>query len=163
MPFPEDDYTPHGYLQNRFDAGPFAGLDGGGVLRSLPGVGVEWQPGSGPYGGLRLGVQIGDRLLLDEWDGAGLVAPYHSCHIRRYEFSHAGVSVYCTVWLAARGRLACHVEAYRPVGRYRPPRVRLVALAVTRWPGQAHGWCYAGGRHDAGSGAVAVSLERGPW
>ena len=35
--FPEDAYTPHGYLQNRFDAGPFLGLEAGGPIRSLAG------------------------------------------------------------------------------------------------------------------------------
>jgi len=40
--FPEDDYTPHGYLQNRFDAGPMPGLAAGGPIRSLPGIGFAW-------------------------------------------------------------------------------------------------------------------------
>ena len=33
--FPIDDYTPHGYLDNPYDAGPWAGLDAGGVIRSM--------------------------------------------------------------------------------------------------------------------------------
>ena len=163
MTFPEDNYTPHGYLQNRFDAGPFAGLAAGGVIRSLPGAGFEFRPAEGAWGGLLIGVQVGDTLLLENLDAAGLVAPYHSSQIQRFHFSHADVSIYAEFWLAGREALGCRVEAYRPARQHRPVPVRLVALAVTRWPRERHGWCYASGRYDAASGAAAVSLERGPW
>jgi hypothetical protein len=71
--FPEDDYTPHGYLQNRFDAGPFPGLEAGGPIRSLAGAGVAWRPADGPPGGVQIGVQIGETLLLV--DPPGMIAP----------------------------------------------------------------------------------------
>jgi hypothetical protein len=161
--FPEDDYTPHGYLQNRADAGPYAGLEGGGPIRSLPGMGFEWQPAAGPYGGLLLGVQIGPRLLLTGLDAAGLVSPYHSCNIQSFHLAHDDVNIYATFWPAGPGVLGCRVDVYRPQPRYRPPPVRLVVLAVTRWTEKRHGWCYSSGQFDAKGGRLAVSLERGPW
>jgi hypothetical protein len=159
--FPEDDYTPHGYLQNRFDAGPFPGLEAGGPIRSLAGAGVAWRPADGPPGGLQIGVQIGETLLLV--DPPGMIAPYHSAHMLRFTFGHGPVNVYADFWLAARNLLGCRVEVFRPVGRYRPPPVRLVLPAVTWWPDKAHGWCYSSGRYDAASGRLAVSVARGPW
>ncbi|HMA37518.1 MAG TPA: hypothetical protein VKY74_23900 [Chloroflexia bacterium] len=161
--FPEDDYTPHGYLQNRFDAGPFPGLEAGGPIRSLPGAGFAWQPAGAPHGGLLIGAQVGEILLLTDLDAAGLVAPYHSAHLQRLQFSHESVNIYVEFWLAAREVLGCRIDVYRPAGRYQPPPVRLVVLAVTHWPGAPHGWCYASGRYSAAQGSLAVSLERGPW
>jgi hypothetical protein len=161
--FPEDDYTPHGYLQNPYDAGPFPGLEAGGPIRSLPGAGFEWRPESGPYGGILVGAQIGPDLLLTDLDAAGLVSPYHSARLQSFTFQHGAVNVYLEFWLADRATLGCRVDVYRPDARYRPPPVRLVALAVTRWPRAATGWVYATGRHDPAGNRAAVSLERGPW
>src|SRR5690242_20483471 len=153
MTFPEDNYTPHGYLQNRFDAGPFAGLAAGGPIRSLPGAGFEFRPAEGPWGGLLVGAQVGDTLLLENLDAAGLVAPYHSSQIQRLQFSHEDVSIYAEFWPAGREALGCRVEAYRPARQHRPVPVRLVALVVTRWPHRPHGWCYASGHYDPAGGA----------
>ena len=161
--FPEDDYTPHGYLQNRFDAGPFTGLSAGGPIRSLPGIGFAWQPVGEAGGGLLIGLQIGKELLLTDLDTVGLISPYHSAHIQSFHFNHGAVNAYVELWLAGPAVLGCRVDVYRPVSRYRPPSVRLVALAVTQWNAPRHGWCYSSGRFDAPSGRLAVSLERGPW
>ncbi|HUS15247.1 MAG TPA: hypothetical protein VM536_09550 [Chloroflexia bacterium] len=160
--FPEDDYTPHGYLQNPFDAGPFPGLEAGGPIRSLAGAGFEWQPASGAAGGLLVGAEVGGELLLTDLD-PGLVAPYHSSRVHRLQFSHGAVNFYVEFWLAGRDRLGCRVDVFRPARRYKPPAVRMLALAVTRPVAAVRGWSYTSGLFDAASGRLAVSVERGPW
>ena len=87
--FPQDTYTPHGYLDNPahgWKAGP------GGVLRSRPAIGLGWYYPSYPHGynyvwhylaHLQLGFELPDgRWLVDGADftaaGLNLYSDYHS-------------------------------------------------------------------------------------
>ena len=186
--FPRDDYTPHGYLQNRFDAGPWHGLGAGGPLRSVEACGFEWHLNtprtSGENmpdrGGLQVGVRIGDALFLRPEDftarGVALVSRYHTKSLQSFDFEHAGVRVELTFLLADRDALACRARlawsaqraALTPGSSSALPergaeggvRVPTVqVVAAARTGKRQH-------RNASGAcrpGAVGVASESGPW
>lgn len=158
--FPQDDYTPYGYLDNPFDAGPWVGLESGGVLRSLSACGFGWfHPQRDPPegGGLRLGLELGGRRLLEtaELEAAGLrpVSRYHSSRVQSFELSLGAGLVRATFVLGSADALLARCRLEGPV-----EASLLVQLRVGRGA-RRNAW--AG--HLSPPGALAALAEPGPW
>ena len=156
LAFPEDDYTPHGYLQNRYDAGPWWGLSAGGPLRSLPACGLEWHRSAAERGGLLVGVEVDGEVLLRPADfaarGVELVSRRHTKNLLSFDFAYKGLRVELTFLLAERDAIACRA---RLSGRADQARLLAVALAA-KGPGR-----FAGGVRTHAS--IGVAAADGPW
>ena len=146
--FPESDYTPHGYLQNRFDAGPFWGLDAGGPLRSHAPCGYRWLD----RGGILVGLKIGASGLIY---GDRIVSPYHTCHVQSFRWEAGGVTATFTFFLAERDVIGCRAQIQGAV-----PGVSLVAAAMA--PRAERSWdaTFAWRAEEAAACAYA---DPGPW
>ncbi|NWJ45091.1 MAG: hypothetical protein HXX08_04345 [Chloroflexi bacterium] len=102
--FPQDEYTPHGYLDNPAHAWKIPGP--GGVLRSRPAIGMGWHYPSyaAAYNRkfvytchLQIGLALEDgTILLDSSDfkrgGVRLKSSYHSKNIMRFDFQVGEIS-----------------------------------------------------------------------
>jgi hypothetical protein len=95
MPFPADDYTPHGYLDSPTHT---RNLTPRGVVRSWD-AGFRWHypAHAGMYGGRRetyragLRVGFGDAVALVDFDAAS--SPYHSKDIADFELKRGDASI----------------------------------------------------------------------
>lgn len=146
--FPESDYTPHGYLQNRFDGGPFWGLDAGGPLRSHAPCGYCWLD----RGGMMVGMRIGSSGLLP---GDQVVSPYHTCHVQSFRWDVEGVSAVFTFFLAERDVIGCRAQVER-----RAADLSLVAAAMA--PRAERSWD-ATFVWRAEESAACAYADPGPW
>ncbi|MGQ9525234.1 MAG: MGH1-like glycoside hydrolase domain-containing protein [Armatimonadota bacterium] len=146
--FPESDYTPHGYLQNRFDAGPFWGLDAGGPLRSHPPCGYRWLD----RGGLIVGLETGASGLSDS---GRIVSPYHSSQVQSFRWEVSGVRVTVTFFLAERDVIGCWAQVEGA-----PADAVLIAAALV--PRAERSWdaTFAWRVDEAAACAYA---DPGPW
>jgi hypothetical protein len=94
MPFPPDDYTPHGYLDSPAHT---RNLTPRGVVRSWD-AGFRWHypAHAGMYGGRRetyragLRVEVAGAVALADFDAAS--SPYHSKDIIDFELQHGGTN-----------------------------------------------------------------------
>lgn len=154
--FPLDDYTPHGYLRNPHDAGPWWGLSAGGPLRSVAACGFEWRTSEQERGGLQVGIRVGDAVFLRPEDfstrGVTLVSRYHSTNVQTFDFEYRGVRVHLTFLLPTRDAIACRA---RLSGRASAVELLGAAFAAKRKHRNASGRCWESG--------VAVAGEPGPW
>ncbi|MGH8873643.1 MAG: hypothetical protein ACRDVM_00070, partial [Acidimicrobiia bacterium] len=160
--FPEDDFTPYGYLDNPFDCGPWAQLEAGGVLRSLEGCGFEWfhperdPPAAG--GGLLVGVEVDGRAVTDfegfRRAGIEVVSRYHTSRCETFDFEAQGTSVSLAFLLAGRDALLCRMavkgEGAGPV----PLLCRGVVSRGARRNGRAE---------VLSDRAITLLCEAGPW
>lgn len=148
-------YTPHGYLQNRYDAGPFWGLDAGGPLRSISPSGFQWLG----RGGLMLGLRVGDWPLLTPHHlrtaGIQVTSPYHSCHVQSFEWAGEGVRATFTFFLAARDVIGCRAQVQRGALPVTVVSVAVVPRAERSWDATL-----AWRPEDAAACAYA---DPGPW
>lgn len=117
--FPGDNYTPYGYLDNPYDAGPWEGLHAGGVIRSLEACGFGWyQPGGAilNQAGLRVGMEKeGTRLISGKSfrdAGVSLSSRYHTSRAQSFDFNHEGTEVSLTFLLAGRDSLLCRAALH---------------------------------------------------
>jgi hypothetical protein len=107
MPFPIDDYTPHGYLNTPTHT---RNLSPRGVLRSH-GAGFRWHypAHAGMYGGRRETYRAGFRfalggaLELSEFDVVS--SPYHSMNLFSLDLSHGGATLHATFHLVGEHAL----------------------------------------------------------
>ncbi len=107
MPFPIDDYTPHGYLNTPTHT---RNLSPRGVLRSC-GAGFRWHypAHAGMYGGRReiyragFRFALGGALELSEFDVVS--SPYHSMNLFTLDLSHSGATLHTTFHLAGEHAL----------------------------------------------------------
>ncbi len=112
MPFPLDDYTPHGYLNTPTHT---RNLSPRGVLRSH-GAGFRWHyPAyAGMYGGRRETYRAGFRLALGsalelaEFDVA--TSPYHSKNLFELDLAHNGASAHATFHLVGEHALCAAIS-----------------------------------------------------
>jgi hypothetical protein len=118
--FPPGDYTPFGYLDNPYHTWD---LHPSGVLRSVPplGMGLYFPAGPGGYFDygrnsiyrsiLRLGFQIGERVLFEEDDfraaGIKIGASHHSKNLLRLDFPVSDLWISAAFFLLAENTLAC--------------------------------------------------------
>lgn len=127
MPFPVDDYTPHGYLDTPTHT---RNLSPRGVLRSHA-AGFRWHYPAhvGMYGGRRETYRAGFRFAIDGAlelaDFDVVVSPYHSKNLFTFDLAHHGMALhttfqlagehalYATVTTSGAGRLAVIVEYTR--------------------------------------------------
>jgi len=159
--FPEDDYTPHGYLDNPYDGGPWVGLEAGGVIRSVPGCGFGWfQPetGFGNDGYLHVGVETGNLRLLESSDfaaaGVPLVSRYHSSRVQSFDFQLADARVSLIFLRRGRDALLCRASVLGST-----ERLRLLAQAVVQRPACRD----ALAESDSRQPALMLLAEPGPW
>ncbi len=174
--FPQDRYTPHGYLDNpahAWKAGP------GGVLRSRPAIGLGWHYPSWPHGYnyvwhyrafLQLGFSLGKGPLLleqDDFERANLklYSDYHSKNWLSYVFeTPEGLHVRAIYYLAEAYRdggdaLGCLVQIRNRSEVSQQGRL-VAALDYTRNLGQGLDWAnglYA--RLNGGGLSVAAFQE----
>ncbi|HWQ15077.1 MAG TPA: hypothetical protein VNL77_19930 [Roseiflexaceae bacterium] len=112
MPFPADDYTPHGYLGTPTHT---RNLSPRGVLRSW-GAGFRWHfpAHAGIYGGRREIYRAGFRLALDGAleiaDFARALSPYHSCNVFTFELARGAARCRATFFLAGEHALCAALE-----------------------------------------------------
>ena len=132
--FPIDNYTPHGYLDNPYDAGPWAELDAGGVIRSMEACGFGWfRPrGDDPQqAGLRVGLEGEETTLFTSEDfraaGIDLISRRHTSRMQTFDFHHRGVQVSLAFVLAGRDALLCRAT----LRNLREP-LKLIAQASVR-------------------------------
>jgi len=174
--FPTDDYTPYGYLDNPYDAGPWVGLEAGGVIRSIEACGFAWfrpggdnpslplrssEHGSGQapaHAGLRVGLESGRTRLLSAEDfhaaDVPLVSRYHTSRVQTFDFTYQGVEVSLAFMLAERDALLC-----RATLRGLQAPLKLVAEgSVRRQPRRNARAAYL-----ASADALALLAEPGPW
>lgn len=164
--FPLGDYTPFGYLDNPWHTW---GLHRSGVLRSLPGIGVEWFYPAGPGGyfdyqrnniyalEFSLAFQIGSRRFRspEEFDPAQLSSPYHTKNILAYRFAHQSVHVTASFALLNENTLGASVELWNQSGE--PKMIRILAIETYRL-GAAEWWGRDGltGTFDTKSGVLSL-------
>lgn len=115
--FPTDNYTPHGYLDNPYDAGPWTGFEAGGVIRSFEACsfGWFWPSGEARAGAsLRVGLRdSGSRMLTAEEFRAAdtpLQSRYHSSRVQTFDFKFHDAQVSLAYMLAGRDALLCQVS-----------------------------------------------------
>lgn len=107
MPFPIDDYTPHGYLNTPTHT---RNLSPRGVLRSH-GAGFRWHypAHAGMYGGRReiyragFRFALGGALELSDFDVVS--SPYHSMNLFVLDLSHSGTTLHATFHLVGEHAL----------------------------------------------------------
>jgi len=153
--FPRDEYTPYGYLDNPYDAGPWVGLEAGGAIRSLEACGFGWDQ---HMAGLRVGVDSsGIRLLSAEsfrTADVTLVSRYHTSRMQSFDFSFKGVEVSLAFMLAARDAL---------LGRVRLRHMQAPLLLIAQGVIQRNPRRNARAAYLADADALALMVEPGPW
>lgn len=153
--FPEDDYTPFGYLDNPHHS---AVLNRSGVVRSVPPLGMgfwvrdlPWPYGNG-FGHRRipgylslmhLAVRIDDVLLQNEEDFAArrvaLSSRYHSKLVMSYDFACSEVHICARYVLDGEDTLICLLEAKNASESSRVLTVS--AMNVYGFPGATYWGC----------------------
>jgi hypothetical protein len=153
--FPKKNYTPYGYLYNRFDTGPFFGLDYGGPLRSMPGCGYGWMTTIG-QAGFRVGAIIDGELIISpehfKARKISISSRYHTKNIQSFDWEYEGIKFSFAFFLADHDTICCRVAVSETV-----PIVAVVT--VPRMKGKWDG-TYSFNR-DAGT--LSIYLDPGPW
>lgn len=159
--FPADNYTPYGYLDNPYDAGPWEGLRAGGVIRSLEACGFGWyQPGSDfpTQAGLRVGVEKDDIRLISEKTfrlaGVPLASRYHTSLAQSFDLTYEGAEVSLTFLLGGRDSLLCRAA----LKNLHVPLALIAQGVVQRNPRRNARAVYL---PDAD--ALVLLVEPGPW
>lgn len=117
--FPEDDYTPFGYLDNPFHTWK---LNRSGVIRVHPPCGFGWLFPNAHTPIYRASLNIGlewnhQRLLFpDDWQQqqVRLTCPYHSKNLFRFQWQWQGVAVQVEFWLVAEDALTASIAIENP-------------------------------------------------
>lgn len=174
--FPQDKYTPHGYLDNPAHAwktGP------GGVLRSRPAIGMGWFYPSFPHGynyvwhyiaHLQLGFQLGGQWLLTPGDfeqaGLSIYSDYHSKNWLSFIFEGPeGLRVRTLFYLAETFQdggdaLGCLVEI-RNRGNTSQKVTFVAALDYQRQLGQGLDWTSGLYARRNGRGVTVAGFQEG--
>ena len=160
--FPQDDYTPYGYLHTP----DHTGTHPSGLVRSVPPLGFglycrgfTWygmdalRSVNGYVSALMPSLRVGGTLLADgedfERNGVALVSRCHSSNVMSYDFCFGGVDASLAWYTDAEDALFCRAVLKNTADR--PVRVRLDA---------AHAYGMTG-RHWWGSDAVTARYVRG--
>jgi len=153
--FPEDDYTPHGYLRNPAH-GCFWGM-ASSCVRSVESCGFRWGLGAGRNGSLRIGAIIaGTRFVLPEdfaSAGVELVSRHHTLNLMSFDFSYQAVRIKAEFLVPHPDAIACRLL----VSGADVPVELLVITHVDR----AKGFGYSQWHGCAED--VAVYSDEGPW
>ena len=159
--FPSDDYTPYGYLDNPYQAGPWVGFEAGGVIRSVEACGFAWFWPRGEEraeAALQVGVSKDSRRLMtvDEFRaaGIGLVSRYHSGQVQTFDFTLQGAQVSLAYALAGRDALLCQASFQQ----LSTPVKLIIRGAVTLRKGRN-----ARVQYMAEADAVVLLADPGPW
>ena len=116
--FPENDYTPFGYLDNPFHTWK---LNRSGVFRVSPPVGFEWlfPNANKPFlcSALNIGMKIDNQLVLlqPDWQNVSILlkSPYHSKNVFCFEWQWFDFSTRCEFFLADEKGLAVKIHIKR--------------------------------------------------
>ncbi|MFZ5518311.1 MAG: MGH1-like glycoside hydrolase domain-containing protein [Candidatus Zhuqueibacterota bacterium] len=116
--FPENDYTPFGYLDNPFHTWK---LNRSGIFRVSPPVGFEWLFPNAykPFlsAALNIGLLIDSRILLlpSDWQNFSISprSPYHSKNVFRFTWQWQQFNVECDFFLADEKGLAAQLRVTR--------------------------------------------------
>ncbi|MFQ5794944.1 MAG: trehalase family glycosidase [Candidatus Bipolaricaulia bacterium] len=165
MGFPEDRYTPHGYIRNPYDFGPHWGFDGSGTLRSSPACGFGWYDGYETRDYLcrmNVGVKIGSELFLLPIDfskaGCELYSSYHTINVMSYNWGFRGVKVDLRFFLVDRDALGCIANF---TGTFNDLTIYLVGTCtkqeIRSWRGEAYG------EYRNRDDVVLLYTNAGPW
>ncbi len=122
--FPENDYTPHGYLDNPYHSMVF---NRSGVIRSVPPLGFGWwrRKFKGSYGEgiqghvnylslLQISIRLGDQVLITDQDftrqQVALSSRYHTKNMQSYDFEYQHLNFNLKFFLIGEHSLACLVQ-----------------------------------------------------
>jgi len=116
--FPENDYTPFGYLDNPYHTWK---LNRSGIFRVSPPVGFEWLFPNAykPFlsAALNIGLLVDGQmlLLLPDWQNFSITpqSPYHSKNVFRFSWQWQQFAVQCDFFLADEKGLATQVRVTR--------------------------------------------------
>lgn len=170
---PQDDFTPHGYLDNPYHSWK---LNPSGVLRSLPPLGMGWLfPNLGSYvnnqfqyaAHLTIGLKINDLVLVTPEDfrlhRCVITSSLHTknrfaytCRIEQYD-----LTLNVCYFLVQEHALGCVIELASELGYPLPVTCYLIHLHAHNphtsrlWE---HGW-YALGRREEGYAMLGLASE----
>ncbi len=164
--FPEDDYTPHGYLRNP-GHGCFYGM-ASSCVRSIESCGFRWGLGAGRNGSIRVGAVIAGKcfLLPEDFDSAGvdLVSHHHTLNLISFDWTCQGVTIKAEFLVPHKDAIGCRVTV---VGASVPIELLLVnhadrvkGFGYSQWHGCPED---VGIYSDEGPWFVSAATRRADW
>lgn len=160
--FPKGDYTPFGYLKNRYDGGDFWGMSTNQV-RSIESCGFGWYSPNKDrvnMASLRVAVTIGDKIFFLPNDfrksNVELISRYHTSNIMSFNWLYAGISVDIYFLVVQKNALACIVKV-----KGTNSRVYIHLIGSLRTIGGRYGSDY----YEAitSEDHIAMYGAKGPW